>query len=76
MRTDTEERPVSPALKYGARVFPLTRGTALVKQTVKRGPGATDRYVIDGHRERHVELADDASVAAAIRDALAGRLRG
>ncbi len=31
-------------------------------------------YVIDGQRERHVSEDDDAAIAAAIRDAVSGRL--
>lgn len=60
--------------KYGARVFRLPGGMALVKQTRKEGFGSNDRYVIDGHREKHVDLGDDAAVASAIRDALEGSL--
>ncbi len=74
MRTDFKEPLEASDLKYGARVFPLPDGKAIVKQTIKRGVGATDRYVIDSQRECHVNLADDSSVAAAVRDALAGRL--
>ncbi len=68
-----QEMSAAPS-KYGARVFPLANGKALVKQTVKRGPKSNDEYVIDGHRERHIDLSDDAAVAAAIREALAGQL--
>ena len=45
-----------------------------MKQTVKSGPNSADEYVIGGHRERHVDLNDDAAVANAIREALAGQL--
>jgi len=74
--SDATDQPAAPPPqpKYGARVFPLANGRALVKQTVKSGPNANDEYVIDGHRERHVVLTDDAAVAAAIREALAGQL--
>lgn len=70
----SQRAPGGASPKHGARVFPLADGKALVKQTVKRGANTNDEYVIDGHRERHVDLADDAAVAAAIREALAGRL--
>jgi hypothetical protein len=59
-------------MKHGARVFPLNNGKALVKQTVYKSQ--SNQYVIDGHRERHVDLNNDAEVAGAIRDALAGQL--
>ena len=61
---------------WGARVYPpYNDGTILVKQTVRK-----DReFVIDKdekgrHRERHVDLRDDAALLQAIRDALQGRL--
>ncbi|MFT3786728.1 MAG: hypothetical protein QM770_11270 [Tepidisphaeraceae bacterium] len=60
--------------RYGARVFPLIGGKALVKQTIKSGTAQNADYVIDEQRERHVDLSDDAAVAQAIRDALAGNL--
>jgi len=56
-------------LKHGARVYGLG-DVLLVKQTVLRGSPAA--YVIDEHRERHVDAADDAAIASAIRDAVAG----
>lgn len=59
-------------MKHGARVYPLSSGAVLVKQTVQRREGG--EYVIDEHRERHVSLDDDAKLSAAIRDALAGLL--
>jgi hypothetical protein len=61
-------------LKYGARVYPLKSDAdiVLVKQTVQRKEGG--EYVVDEQRERHVSLADDAAVSAAIRDALVGQL--
>ena len=67
-----EQPPSVP--RYGARVFPLAGNKALVKQTVKSGTAQNADYVIDEHRERHVDLGDDAQVAQAIRDALAGAL--
>ena len=57
--------------KFGARVYRLA-GKLLVKQTVLRG--APPEYVIDEQRERHVSDNDDGAIAAAIRDAVAGRL--
>ena len=67
-----EQTPTVP--RYGARVYPLTGSKALVKQTVKNGTAQNADYVIDEHRERHVDLNDDARVAQAIRDALLGAL--
>lgn len=58
-------------LKHGARVYGLG-DVILVKQTVLRGSPAA--YVIDEHRERHVDAADDAAIASAIRDAIGGLL--
>ena len=57
--------------KHGARVYRLA-GKLLVKQTVLRG--TPPEYVIDEQRERHVSDGDDAAIAAAIRDAVSGRL--
>lgn len=57
--------------KYGARVFRLA-GKLLVKQTILRGTPA--EYVVDEQRERHVSDGDDSAIAAAIRDAVSGRL--
>lgn len=65
-QTTRQEQP-----KYGARVYRLA-GKLLVKQTVLRGTPA--EYVIDEHRERHVANGDDAAIAAAIRDAVSGKL--
>ncbi len=59
------------APKHGARVY-LVGKTILVKQTVLRGKPA--EYVVDEHRERHVRADNDAAIAAAIRDAVKGRL--
>jgi hypothetical protein len=58
--------------KYGARIYLLASGKGLVKQTIKKQRNGD--YVVDGHRERHVDLADDAQVADAIRTALAGQM--
>jgi len=60
--------------KYGARVFKVSENTLLIKQTVKSGGGQNDPYVINEHREKHVNLSDDSAIAAAIRDAIEGRL--
>ena len=60
--------------KYGARIYPMAGGKCLIKQTVKSGPNQNDDYVIDAHREKYVDLNNDADVATAIRDALAGQL--
>lgn len=57
--------------KYGARVYRL-KGKLLVKQTVLRGN--PPEYVIDEHKERHVDENDDAAVSSAIRDAVSGKL--
>jgi len=61
----------STAPKHGARVY-LVGSRILVKQTVLRG--TPPEYVIDEHRERHVSEDDDSAIAAAIRDAVRGRL--
>ena len=68
-------------IKFGARVFLQHSGSRqvlLIKQTIKRGQGQNDEYSIDNsageHQERHVELTDDAGIAAAIRQAVAGKL--
>jgi hypothetical protein len=57
--------------KHGARVY-LVGPRILVKQTVLRG--TPPEYAIDEHRERHVNENDDSAIAAAIRDAVRGRL--
>jgi len=62
------------AKKYGARIYQLDDGVIVVKQTVKRGEGHAARYVIDDDRERHVDPGQDALLARAVRDALAGEL--
>jgi hypothetical protein len=65
---------VQTGKKHGARVYLLEDGVAVVKQTVKRKVGQSERYVIDGQREQHVDPRDDAALGAAVRDALEGRL--
>ena len=57
--------------KHGARVYKMG-SKLLIKQTVLRGTPA--EYVIDGHRERHVQDDDDKAIAGAIRAAVAGEL--
>ncbi len=59
------------APRFGARVYRLA-GKLLVKQTVLRG--TPPEYVIDEQRERHVADGDDTAIAAAIRDAVSGKL--
>jgi hypothetical protein len=58
-----------PQPNHGARVCRIG-GKLLIKQTVLRG--TPPEYVIE--RERHVCDDDDVALAAAIRDALSGRL--
>lgn len=57
--------------KHGARVY-LVGDKLLIKQTVLRG--TPPEYVIDEHSERHVRQEDDGAIAAAIRDAISGKL--
>lgn len=57
--------------KHGARVY-LVGDTILIKQTVLRGD--PPEYVVDDHRERHVSFGDDSAIAAAIRDAINGKM--
>jgi len=57
--------------KHGARVYKVG-DTILVKQTVLRG--TPPEYVVDGQKERHAAEKDDAAIAAAVRDAINGRL--
>jgi len=57
-------------VRNGVRIYPLNGGIILVKQTVKRGP----RYVVDGQRELHVNIENDAALGAAVRAALKGQL--
>ena len=74
MNNENEVIEENSTAKFGARVYPLANGKALVKQTIKSGPNTNDDYVIDGQKEAHVNLSDDAKVAEAIRKALAGHL--
>lgn len=55
----------------GVRISPLGGGdTILVSQTVRK----QGRYVLDGHRERHASINNDAEIAEAVRDALSWSL--
>lgn len=60
--------------KYGDRVFQVSDKTPLIKQTVKKGADPNDPYVIDEHKERHVDITDDMAIAEGIRDAIKGVL--
>ncbi len=66
-----EPSPQAKVPKFGARVYALS-GKLLIKQTVLRG--TPPEYVIDGDREKHVALEDDAAIASALRDAVSGVL--
>jgi hypothetical protein len=61
--------------KYGVRVYKLSEDTLLIKQTVKSGSRTNDAYVIDEQKELHVSIEDDAAIANAVRDGVAGRLK-
>ena len=69
MKTQTQTSTEQP--KNGARVYRLA-SKLLVKQTVLRG--TPPEYVIDEQKERHVAYDDDAAIAAAIRDAVSGKI--
>lgn len=64
--------------KYGVRIYGMPDShVILIKQAVKRAN--SPRYVIDAledgtHREKHVSVADSASIADAVRAALRGGL--
>jgi hypothetical protein len=60
--------------KYGVRVFKISYETLLIKQTIKKGKSQNSPYVIDGQRERHVNINDDSGIADAIRDGILGKL--
>jgi hypothetical protein len=66
-----EEQLYGSAAKHGARVYRVG-ARILVEQRALRG--TPPEYVIDEHRERHVDPNDDRALARAIRDALEGRL--
>ena len=68
-----DDRKTGPP-KYGARVYQLDDGVIIVKQTVKRDRNGAARYVIDDDRERHIDPGQDALLARAVQDALAGKL--
>ena len=74
MKNTNEITEEIKADKFGARVYALANGKALVKQTVKSGPNATDDYVIDGHKEKYINLNNDVEIAEAVRQALSGQL--
>ncbi len=61
-------------VKYGAKVYQVSKSVLLIKQTVKRGTGQNAPYVIDGHKEAHANLDDDAAIANAVRSAIKGNL--
>ena len=56
---------------FGVRINKIDRYTLLVKQT-RRIEGR--RYIVDGRRQRVCHIADDAAIAAAVYEALEGRL--
>jgi hypothetical protein len=58
-------------MKFGARIYGLDRYTLLVKQTKGIAGG---KYTLDGQREKHCHIADDAEIAEAVRAAISGRL--
>ncbi|MDP2730628.1 MAG: hypothetical protein Q8O55_09090 [Dehalococcoidales bacterium] len=66
---------------YGARIYRVDQNVILVKQTIKKPIRNTKsaRYMVDvapdgTHKERHVDIADEKSIAAAVREALEGKL--
>jgi hypothetical protein len=62
--------------KYGARIYQVKKRMKkciLVKQTILKAESA--EYVIDGHRECHVDPTNDIKLAQAVRDALEGKLK-
>jgi len=66
---------------YGARVYKVDEDVILVKQTIKKPIRNTKSasYVVDmaadgTHKEKHVDINDDKSVADAVRQALSGSL--
>jgi hypothetical protein len=61
-------------VKYGARVYQVSESVLLIKQTVKRGTGQNGPYAIDGHKEAHANLDDDAAIVKAVRSAIKGNL--
>jgi hypothetical protein len=64
--------------KFGARVFLMDPKVVLVMQTIRRGAGYTDRYIVDtkptGIVQRSVDIMNDKAIADAIRAALQGTL--
>ena len=61
--------------KYGVRISKLTENRLIVKQTIKRGSGQNDPFVIDGHKEKHVNINNDSEIADAVRNGVAGKLK-
>ena len=59
---------------HACRIYVVSPGRLLIKQTVKSGQEKNDPYVIDGYKEAHVALDDDKAIADAIRAACAGEL--
>ena len=64
---------------FGARAYKMDSNIILIKQTVKKGIGSSERYVVDTladgtHREQHLDINDDNGIANAIRSALIGKL--
>ncbi len=59
---------------HGARVYKIDENTILIKQTVKRGSEQNAPYVIDEHKEAHVDITDDVAISDAIRNAICGQL--
>jgi hypothetical protein len=56
--------------KFGARVYKMVGGVWLVKQTVKRGKD----YVIDHHKEKHVNPGEFEALGRAVSNACDGNL--
>jgi hypothetical protein len=72
--TEQGEREVfgsKPQPAFGARLYRID-DEIIAKQMVLRGVPA--EYLIDERRERRVSMRDDAAIAAAVRDAVDGRL--
>lgn len=61
--------------KYGVRIYKVSDRMLLVKQTIKSGSRQNDAYVIDEQKECHVNIDDDVSIANAVRNGIAGKLK-
>jgi len=66
---------------YGVRIYKVDEDVILVKQTIKKPIRNTNsaRYVVDmapdgTHKEKHIDINDDKSIADAVRQALNGHL--